>query len=221
MVRTVPLQRFYCILALLTLTFITPGISHAGDITVRLSTDKSTYLPGQSVNFLVYAIYGDGKPVISVSNKEISLKDPAGAVVLKTSLASKGNGYFSYSYPLKSTARTGSWQAKATIKDTYGSDGEISGYFKVESKVAADTTAPVTTAAPAGGSFTAPVTVTLTRNESGTTYYTLDGSTPTTASTVYGAPLTLSASTVLKFFSRDTAGNIEAVKSVSFTIAAT
>ena len=81
-----------------------------------------------------------------------------------------------------------------------------------------DTTAPVTTASPLGGSFTAPVTVTLTSNEAGTTYYTTNGTTPTTSSSVYSAPLYFSATTTLKYFSRDTAGNSEAVKTQLYTI---
>uniref|UniRef100_C6E6D7 Cytochrome c domain-containing protein n=1 Tax=Geobacter sp. (strain M21) TaxID=443144 RepID=C6E6D7_GEOSM len=84
----------------------------------------------------------------------------------------------------------------------------------------ADKTAPVTTASPLGGSFTAPVTVTLSVNEAATTYYTTNGSTPTTASTVYSAPLVISATTTLKYFSKDTAGNLEAVKSQTYTVTA-
>ena len=85
-------------------------------------------------------------------------------------------------------------------------------------KPGGDTTAPVTTASPLGGTFTAPVTVTLTRNEAGTTYYTTNGTTPTTSSSVYSAPLNFSATTTLKYFSRDTAGNSEAVKTQVYTI---
>ena len=45
------------------------------------------------------------------------------------------------------------------------------------------------------------------------TYYTTNGATPTTASTVYTAPITLAASATVKYFSVDKAGNAEAVKS--------
>jgi len=85
-------------------------------------------------------------------------------------------------------------------------------------KPVADTTAPVTTASPLGGTFSAPVTVTLTVNEPATTYYTTDGATPTTSSAVYSAALNFSASTTLKYFSKDTAGNSESVKSQTYTI---
>ena len=45
------------------------------------------------------------------------------------------------------------------------------------------------------------------------TYYTTDGTAPTTASTVYTAPFTVASTSTVKFFSVDTAGNAEAVQS--------
>jgi hypothetical protein len=75
-----------------------------------------------------------------------------------------------------------------------------------------------TTAAPSGGTFDAAQTVNLTSNEPATIYYTLDGSIPTTDSLVYGAPLVISATTTLQYFSVDSAGHAEAVKSATFVI---
>jgi len=81
-----------------------------------------------------------------------------------------------------------------------------------------DTTTPATTASPAGGSYSTSQAVSLTSNEPVTIYYSTDGSIPTTTSTVYSAPLIISTSTTLKFFARDSAGNSEAVKTVSYII---
>jgi peptidoglycan/xylan/chitin deacetylase (PgdA/CDA1 family) len=89
---------------------------------------------------------------------------------------------------------------------------------------AADTTAPTTTIACNGAAcstsaYSSAVTVTLsaTDNAAGTgvakTYYTTDGSTPTTSSTVYSGPFTVASTATVKFFSTDRAGNAEAVKS--------
>jgi hypothetical protein len=51
---------------------------------------------------------------------------------------------------------------------------------------------------PAGDSFTSDATVTLTSVAGATVRYTLDGSTPTTASPIYNGPLTLTASATLR-----------------------
>ena len=85
-----------------------------------------------------------------------------------------------------------------------------------------DGVAPVTTATPIGGLYNSSRSVTLvcTDDNSGcvATHYTTDGSTPTTSSPTYSAPLTLATTTTLKFFSVDSAGNAEAVKTQSYTI---
>jgi N-acetylneuraminic acid mutarotase len=77
---------------------------------------------------------------------------------------------------------------------------------------------PVVTASPVGGSYATPQTVTLTTNEPATIYYTLDGSTPTTASGVFTSPIGIYANTTLKFFARNSAGNDGPVQTESYTI---
>jgi peptidoglycan/xylan/chitin deacetylase (PgdA/CDA1 family) len=95
----------------------------------------------------------------------------------------------------------------------------------------ADTTPPTTTiscnGAPCGSTaYTGPVTVTLTATDNpggygvAKTYYTTDGSTPTTSSTVYTGPFTVKQNATVQFFSTDLAGNAEQPKSqaVSFAL---
>jgi hypothetical protein len=84
-----------------------------------------------------------------------------------------------------------------------------------------DTTPPVTTASPAGGSFDTALDVTLSCNDGAgsgcsATYYTTDGSTPTTSSPRYTSPITISANSVLRFFSVDQRNNTEPVQSASY-----
>lgn len=85
-----------------------------------------------------------------------------------------------------------------------------------------DSTPPTTTISCNGGTcqstpYNQPVTVALsaTDNPGGygvdKTYYTTDGSTPTTSSTVYTGPFTTHGPTTVEFFSTDLAGNSEAV----------
>lgn len=87
----------------------------------------------------------------------------------------------------------------------------------------ADTTAPTTRAEPRGGSFNAPVEVTLSCDDGegsgcAATRYTTDGSEPTSASSRYIGRLRFTATTTLKFFSVDAAGNAETVKTEQYTV---
>src|SRR5258706_5103034 len=94
-----------------------------------------------------------------------------------------------------------------------------------------DSTPPTTTIYCNGGpcssaGYTAPVTVALsaTDNTGGwgvaNTYYTTDGSTPTTSSTVYTGPFSVKQNTTVKIFSTDLAGNAEQPNSqaIPFTV---
>jgi len=107
----------------------------------------------------------------------------------------------------------------AVIEYTYDNAGN-----RLETKIQIpDTTPPTTTASPPGGTYNTAQSVTLTCND-GTgsgcdkIYYTTDGTTPTTSSPVYSAPINISTTTALQFFAKDLAGNSEAVKTETYTI---
>ena len=74
-----------------------------------------------------------------------------------------------------------------------------------------DNVGPTTTASPNGGTYITNQTVTLTCDDADgvgcdKTYYTTDNTDPTTGSTQYTTPITISATTTLKFFSTDLSG---------------
>ena len=87
---------------------------------------------------------------------------------------------------------------------------------------APDITAPITTVYPdptnAQLTHYAGQKVWLEVNEMCNTYYTLDGTTPTTASTKFTDAFTLNETTTIKYFSVDLAGNVETVKTTVFDI---
>jgi hypothetical protein len=95
----------------------------------------------------------------------------------------------------------------------------VNASFTMTAYYLSDTTAPTTSASPVGGTFTGPVTVTLTPNETATTYY-CTGSSSCNPTTVYTAPVAISASTTLRYYSKDVANNSETVKSQTYTITA-
>jgi hypothetical protein len=76
--------------------------------------------------------------------------------------------------------------------------------------------APVIT--PKGGTFSASQSVTMsTATSSASIYYTLNGSTPTTASTLYTGPITISSNTTIKAIAAATGYLQSSVSSATFT----
>jgi hypothetical protein len=81
-----------------------------------------------------------------------------------------------------------------------------------------DTVAPMVTATPAGGTYSSTQSIILTANEPATIYYTRDGTTPTTSSSLYSKPISISSTTTLKYFAKDTAGNSGSIITQTYTI---
>ncbi|MDO8647579.1 MAG: LamG-like jellyroll fold domain-containing protein [Candidatus Diapherotrites archaeon] len=79
-----------------------------------------------------------------------------------------------------------------------------------------DITPPVTIASLVGGVYTSVKSVSLSRNESGTTYYCLgSGCSPATN---YSSPILISTSNVLRFYSVDLNNNVETMKQEAYVI---
>lgn len=83
-----------------------------------------------------------------------------------------------------------------------------------------DVEAPSTTVVPEAGDNTTEINVSLhavdNHGANLTTYYTIDDTTPTTASDVYSTMLTVSLDTTLQYFSVDANGNTETVQSAVY-----
>ena len=85
----------------------------------------------------------------------------------------------------------------------------------------ADTTPPTVAATPPGGSYTGPQSVTLAAvddHPGSSIYFTTNGSTPTSASSRYTAPIAIASTTTLKFIAIDAAGNASAVGSETYSL---
>ena len=84
-----------------------------------------------------------------------------------------------------------------------------------------DTTPPATSASIPAGTYTSSQSVILTPNENATIYYTTDGTDPTIAGGTrvrYTSPIPINATTTLKYYAVDAAGNSESVKTAVYTI---
>jgi hypothetical protein len=88
--------------------------------------------------------------------------------------------------------------------------------------ITAATTVATPTFSPAGGSFPSAQSVSLATATAGATIrYTLDGSTPTASSTLYSAPITVSATTTVKAIALKAGLTNSAVASATYTIGVT
>jgi peptidoglycan/xylan/chitin deacetylase (PgdA/CDA1 family) len=165
----------------------------------------------------------------------------SGTVSVTLSATDTGSGVASTHYTtdgatptLSSPAYTGQFPLTASATVQYRSwdntgNAEAVHTQAISIQQAADTTPPTTAIACNGAPchstpYYAPVSVTLsaTDNAGGwgvdKTYYTTDGSTPTTSSTVYSGPFTVKQPGTVSFFSTDLAGNAEQVKTQQIQI---
>lgn len=114
------------------------------------------------------------------------------------------------------TADTSSAQVRVLANDQI-----IDGDYASSATFDLDNVAPIVSASPAGGTYAAPQSITLTANESPVTiYYTDDGSSPTTSSSAYASAISVSAigTTALKFFGVDDKGNQSTVVTETYII---
>jgi len=84
--------------------------------------------------------------------------------------------------------------------------------------ITSDVTAPVTIANPRGSTYASAQDVQLLTNEPATTYYTINGSLPSTSSLVYSAPIPITENTILRFFSEDSDSNTEYIHTEMYVI---
>jgi hypothetical protein len=130
------------------------------------------------------------------------------------------NKTFTHTFPINIPATIGS--NTAYIGFTGGTGGQSASQkiltWTLTSQAGAVTQTPAFS--PAGGTFTTAQSVTLSDGTSGAViYYTIDGSTPTTSSTVYSSPITIdSGSVTIKAIAQATGFSASSVGSATFNI---
>ena len=205
-----------------TRTVTISGITGDGTLAVTIGAGTATDEAGNSAaaTGMSLAFTVDNTAPVSTAtpagglfnaNQSVTLSAPGStAIYYTTDGSAPTSASTAYTAAIPITADT---TLKFFAKDEAGNEEAV----KTE-VYTIDKTAPVTTASPAGGTYTSEQSVTLTADETAAIYYTTDGSTPTSASTAYSAAIPITADTTLKFFAKDEAGNEEAVKTEVYVI---
>ena len=142
------------------------------------------------------------------------------------------SGYFPNGTPISFTTTLGAIKSPSKtvggIAQSILNSGLIAGIATVSAKLdnqtittlvkIKDTIPPKVSANPVGGLYNVTKIVTLKISESGTIFYTLNGSTPTTKSTNYKGPITITKTTILKYLAVDLAGNKSPIYKQTYTI---
>src|SRR6266700_3268705 len=196
--------------------------SPSNTVTVLLGNGNGTFLPGPSLTVgngpagvAVGDFNGDGKPDLAVAN----LNDNTLSILL-----GNGDGTFQ---PAQ-TFLVDSDPVYATVGDFNGDgvqDLAVANLHALTISVllgnagTGSTVVATPTFSPGGGTYTGSVTVTISDATSGATiHYTIDGSTPTTSSPVYGGALTFTQTTTLKAMAAASGMTDSGVASATYTV---
>jgi len=129
-----------------------------------------------------------------------------------TPATSAGGSTLQYSGPI-TVAATQTIKAVATASG-YSASNVATATYTIQSQVAAPTFTP------AGGSYSSTQTVAISSATAGASiYYTLDGSTPTTSSAAYSAPISIATTTTVKAIAAKSGFVTSGVSTAAYTIA--
>ncbi|ADZ09729.1 polymorphic outer membrane protein [Methanobacterium lacus] len=133
-------------------------------------------------------------------------------VTFTTNLGTMGSSASLTDGSAQSQLKSGSKAGTATISAT------IDNQTVKTQVIIKDTIPPTASASPKGGLYNTTKTVTLKMSEAGKIYYTLNGTTPTSNSTLYTKPISITKTTTLKYLAMDLADNKSPVYTQKYTI---
>jgi mono/diheme cytochrome c family protein len=86
-------------------------------IYLELTSDRSSYAPGETIQVTARATDSGGAPAAGISKTKIVIKDPGGRPVLREELVAVSDGVFGYDYTLPGDAAPGSWGIEAKVEN--------------------------------------------------------------------------------------------------------
>ncbi|HEY4428994.1 MAG TPA: chitobiase/beta-hexosaminidase C-terminal domain-containing protein, partial [Solirubrobacteraceae bacterium] len=199
--------------------------AHVFTVKIDTATPSSGATSGQFDNsgtIAVDAHAADASPSSGLARVELYVRKPGDSTFTLAHTNTDGSSSFNYQVPSSSGSPVnGSYSFYTIAHDGAGNDEAAK--TGAETTTLEDTVNPATTDDVPAGYVNHDVTVTLTATDSGgsgveKTYYTTDGSAPSTSSLVYNAaskPTLTSDGQTIRYFSTDRAGNAEAAHSAT------
>ena len=169
------------------------------------------FSPARTIN--AATLFDRPLPGDQVTGGNLTFSD--GSTVPVPALPNNGSG-LTVNFPAKTVS-----SVRFTISSVSGTTTNV-GLAEFEAHITADVVAPIVTPTPGAGTYDVGQKVTLAVNEPATIYYTVDGSTPTTATPTKAtypatATITLDGPKTLKYFAVDTANNPSAVVTQAYS----
>lgn len=122
------------------------------------------------------------------------------------------------SYTYESEGKTGTWSGSAESVTFTASTNQVRATKIVVTVGGTAATVQKPSFSPAAGTYVGTVTVSLSAGDGASIYYTLDGTDPTTSSTAYTAPFTLTETTTVKAIAADEDDNLSSIVSATYKI---
>ena len=111
-------QRWYARAVLpIALLWVAAVADGRENIYLELSSDRSSYAPGDTIQVTAQATDAGGVPAGGITKTKIVIKEPGGRPVVRGELVSVGDGAFGYDYTLPADAAPGSWEIEAKVEN--------------------------------------------------------------------------------------------------------
>lgn len=174
--------------------------------------------------------YGNTSNAHFYANGEIAIKPVNGVTITQVELTATGTSYNGYQSngtisatvgTLSHSGATVTWSGAASSEFTLKNDKQIRWTSIVVTYTPSGSTPPcaIPTFDPAEGNYSQAQKVTIScSTENSTIYYTLDGNDPTTSSSVYSSPITISKTTTVKAIATASGFENSSVASATYTI---
>lgn len=194
------------------------------------STGSEYTMEKTDVSIKSTKFYGNTSYAHFYANGEIAIKPVNGVTITQVELTATGTSYNGYQSngtisatvgTLSNSDATVTWSGAASSEFTLKNDKQIRWTSIVVTYTPSGSTPPcaIPTFDPAEGNYSQAQKVTIScSTENSTIYYTLDGNDPTTSSSVYSSPITISKTTTVKAIATASGFENSSVASATYTI---